>query len=761
MTSIQIDRNDGLSSAVAVKGPCKAATSSNITLSGEQTIDGVACVTGDRVLVRAQTTASDNGIWKVDTGVWSRAKDFNNNRDVKTGTMVLVTGGTTSAALWQVTTANPIAIGSTSLTFGKALIQPTAAAVFDALSPTTTRGDLIFRNATTNTRLAASTAGYLLQTNGAGTDPTWAGFLQEGTGAAVRDWLGKGQDIVSVKDFGAKGDAIYNGGDGITTNGSTTVNSASGTFTAADVGKTIILSKGVSGGTPLVTTIATRVSATQITLATPATNAATQSYYYGTNDTTAIQNAANAAGALHRALYAPGGRYLHTATITLPQAANRILGDGPSSTVFIQGTPAINGFTFVATGSNERTDSFALIKSQQFANLSVMRAAGGNNGGIGIYCQWLPATNNQVYFTMDNVQVYTDGGTDSAWGIGVYLYNCNGSSIVNCVVKGNNADSNLTSANPYTMGQALFYDSDGTAGQINHYISHVTTGAASYGLFVNGWYEGFFIENCSFVQHWKGIYNSGSAHLNSVFNIVNCHMDVRTIALDFTSVFKLHVVNCDLFKNGGGGAPVGFAANLVNMVTCAHAQFIGNSLGTTDTTLPIGIVADGNCYRMIVEGNLFQSMTNGIVLNTTTNGAIVAGNIFYNCAVGVLLNTGTGGNIIGVNKYDGTYTNRISDISGTTTNQTVPFKYTAQKTAVFGSSLATQTVTFTIPAGVFVAAPPFATLATYFNSGLYPVFIYDSSSSTATSLVFLVREYQGATIAAGTYLFAMTAEALN
>lgn len=83
--------------------------------------------------------------------------------------------------------------------------QITAAAAFDALAPTTTRGDIIFRNATTNARLAASTAGYLLQTNGAGTDPTYEGFLQSGTGAATRTWQTKAREIVSVKDFGAVG----------------------------------------------------------------------------------------------------------------------------------------------------------------------------------------------------------------------------------------------------------------------------------------------------------------------------------------------------------------------------------------------------------------------------------------------------------------------------------------------------------------------------------------------------------------------------
>jgi hypothetical protein len=123
MTSIQIDRTDGLSSSVAIKGPCKAATVSNITLSGEQTIDGVSVVTGDRVLVKNQTSSADNGIYVASTGVWARSRDFANNRDVKQGTAVLVTGGATNGPLWWVTTADPITIGTTSLAFGQN-IQP-------------------------------------------------------------------------------------------------------------------------------------------------------------------------------------------------------------------------------------------------------------------------------------------------------------------------------------------------------------------------------------------------------------------------------------------------------------------------------------------------------------------------------------------------------------------------------------------------------------------------------------------------------------
>jgi len=57
----------------------------------------------------------------------------------------------------------PIANGGTG--------QTTASGAFDALAPTTTRGDIIYRNATTNTRLAVGAANYALLSDG--TDPVW------------------------------------------------------------------------------------------------------------------------------------------------------------------------------------------------------------------------------------------------------------------------------------------------------------------------------------------------------------------------------------------------------------------------------------------------------------------------------------------------------------------------------------------------------------------------------------------------------------
>ena len=69
------------------------------------------------LLVTAQTSGVDNGIYVCATSAWARAKDFDGARDVVTGTLVLTEPGTGPAQMWEVTTSGAITIGTTSITF--------------------------------------------------------------------------------------------------------------------------------------------------------------------------------------------------------------------------------------------------------------------------------------------------------------------------------------------------------------------------------------------------------------------------------------------------------------------------------------------------------------------------------------------------------------------------------------------------------------------------------------------------------------------
>lgn len=110
---------DALSS-LAIKAPCRAASTANLTLSGLQTVDTVALAQNDRVLAKNQTTGSENGILLADTGTWKRAPDFDGNRDAVKGTLTKITDGSANGdTYWTITTANPIVIGTTSITFAQ------------------------------------------------------------------------------------------------------------------------------------------------------------------------------------------------------------------------------------------------------------------------------------------------------------------------------------------------------------------------------------------------------------------------------------------------------------------------------------------------------------------------------------------------------------------------------------------------------------------------------------------------------------------
>lgn len=116
--SVATDRIKGVNASAALKVPCVAATTANITLSGLQTIDGVVLAAGDRVLVKDQTVASENGIYCASTSGWSRAPDLDGAFDIVSGTCVLVTTGSSHALnIFRVSTANPITIGTTSISF--------------------------------------------------------------------------------------------------------------------------------------------------------------------------------------------------------------------------------------------------------------------------------------------------------------------------------------------------------------------------------------------------------------------------------------------------------------------------------------------------------------------------------------------------------------------------------------------------------------------------------------------------------------------
>jgi hypothetical protein len=125
MVSTFQDRNAG-NAGLGWKAPVRAATTANLTLSAEQTVDGIALVEGDRVLVKDQSTAAENGIYIVRSGAWDRAPDWDGSGDVVEGTLIHVTNGTVNGdGIFEVSTTGTIIIGTTSVSFSSLGAIPT------------------------------------------------------------------------------------------------------------------------------------------------------------------------------------------------------------------------------------------------------------------------------------------------------------------------------------------------------------------------------------------------------------------------------------------------------------------------------------------------------------------------------------------------------------------------------------------------------------------------------------------------------------
>lgn len=112
---------DALVSGLDIKKSTRVATTTNITLSNTQTVDNISLIAGDRVLVKDQTDASENGIYDVVSGgSWTRSSDADNtpSGEVTSGMFTFVEDGDTSAGIGYVlVTPDPITLGTTDLTF--------------------------------------------------------------------------------------------------------------------------------------------------------------------------------------------------------------------------------------------------------------------------------------------------------------------------------------------------------------------------------------------------------------------------------------------------------------------------------------------------------------------------------------------------------------------------------------------------------------------------------------------------------------------
>ena len=213
---------DAVKQSLDIKDSVRLASTANVSLTAGSsgleagdTIDGVTLVAGDRVLLKNQSTGSQNGIYVAvaSGGTPARSDDANASADVTSGMFVWVEEGTANGDQGYVLTTNDtINLNTTSLTFtqfsgagqitaGNGLTKSgntinvvpdnvTLSVTADEIKlkgdvTTTALGDLLIGKATDGgyKRLAVSSGGayQLLRINAAGTDLEYTDTLDGGT----------------------------------------------------------------------------------------------------------------------------------------------------------------------------------------------------------------------------------------------------------------------------------------------------------------------------------------------------------------------------------------------------------------------------------------------------------------------------------------------------------------------------------------------------------------------------------------------------
>ena len=98
------------------KPSVRVIATSNITLSGTQTIDSISVIVGDRVLVAGQTTGSQNGVYIVASGAWTRATDADQTGEITPGAFWFVEEGTIMGKTqWRANNTGTITLGTTAI----------------------------------------------------------------------------------------------------------------------------------------------------------------------------------------------------------------------------------------------------------------------------------------------------------------------------------------------------------------------------------------------------------------------------------------------------------------------------------------------------------------------------------------------------------------------------------------------------------------------------------------------------------------------
>ncbi len=158
---------DNVAQGLTWKAAARVASTGNVTLSGPgTTIDGVTLANGDRVLLKDQTTGSQNGIYVFNgaASTLTRAPDADSSAEVSAGTALSIAEGSVNGdKTFVLVTNNPITLGTTALTFS--LMNGGSGPSYTAGNGIDTTGGVLSVKLPANSGLTTSASGLSIDTS--------------------------------------------------------------------------------------------------------------------------------------------------------------------------------------------------------------------------------------------------------------------------------------------------------------------------------------------------------------------------------------------------------------------------------------------------------------------------------------------------------------------------------------------------------------------------------------------------------------------
>jgi len=252
---------DYFATGISWKQPVLCGTTTNITLSGLQAIDGVTVAAGDRVLVKSQSTTSQNGIYLASATAWSRSPDADTWNELISAICFVESGSTLAGTAWYCTAQPGGTLGTTAVTWSNFSV----AASYSAGTGLTLAGSVF---SITNTGVSAAAYGSASKTLTATVNAQGQLTVLAATDIAIANTQVSGLGTMSTQ---AASSVAITGG---TINGTTIGGTTAGAITGTTITANTQFTGAGTGLTGTATSLSIGGNAATATSATTATNLA-------------------------------------------------------------------------------------------------------------------------------------------------------------------------------------------------------------------------------------------------------------------------------------------------------------------------------------------------------------------------------------------------------------------------------------------------------------------------------------------------------